>query len=251
MSLSIKKNDHYLMEKDGVKTFHAEPINIHLYSCLSGARAARGVAVLFDVFRASNTIIACLEAGAVFVRPVGALEEAYRLKEAHPEHLLFGERGGLPPVGFDGGNSPVWVAAQDLRGKGVLLTTSAGSQGIVHANGAETILIGSFLNLSALAGYLQALHPPEVSLIAMGLDAREPAEEDEAAADGLRRLLLGRPFDFRIIREQLLHCSGADRLRRLGQEDDLAWCLTLDRSTVVPQFDRERGVITAAGKIGV
>lgn len=221
---------------------------IHRYSCLAGARAARGLVVIIDVFRASNTIIALLEAGAAFVWPIGELGEAFRLKEANPEYLLLGERGGLPPPGFEGGNSPARVADFDVQGRGVILTTSAGSQGIVHAAGAEEILIGSFANLSALVAHIERCRPRVVTLVPMGLEGREPAEEDEACSDCLSRALQGETYDFPVVRQALLSCSGAARLRRLGQDEDLDWCLTLDRSAVVPAV--EQGRLVRSGHSG-
>src|SRR6056297_3662779 len=84
----------------------SEPMDIRIKSCIEDAREAEGLTVIIDVFRASNTIIACLGQGAEYVIPVGSLEKAYRLKEQHPDHLLAGERKSLPPEGFDFGNTP-------------------------------------------------------------------------------------------------------------------------------------------------
>jgi 2-phosphosulfolactate phosphatase len=44
----------------------------------------------------------------------------------------------------------------------------------------------------------------------------------------------GETPDFAGVRDRVLSSSGADRLRRLGQTDDLEWCTTLDSHDVVP-----------------
>ena len=213
-------------------------MQINIYRCLKGAQKARGLTVLFDVFRASNTIIACLAGGAEFVLPVGDLEEARRLKTQHPTYILLGERNGNPPEGFDGDNSPAKVEAMELDHKRIILTTSAGSQGIVHANQADQLLIGSFANAAAITAYIRTQEPEIVSLIAIGLNAIEPAHEDEACAQYIQQLLDTQINDFTKIQESLLTCNGADRLRRLHQNEDLQFCTTLNSHAIVPAFDR-------------
>ncbi|HZJ36452.1 MAG TPA: 2-phosphosulfolactate phosphatase, partial [Gillisia sp.] len=121
-------------------------MKIEINRCLEGAKTADGITVVIDVFRASNTILACLAGGAEYIIPVGALKDAYGKKKENPDHLLFGERGGIPPEGFDHDNSPAKATKLDLNGKKIILTTSAGSQGIVYSKNADEILIGSFAN---------------------------------------------------------------------------------------------------------
>lgn len=213
-------------------------MQIHIYHCLEGAKKAHGLTVLFDVFRASNTIIASLTSGAEFLLPVGDLEDAYHLKEHHPNHLLLGERNGVPPEGFDGDNSPAKAAAMDLKGKAIILTTSAGSQGIVHATQVDQLLIGSFANAEAIARYIRSRQPEVVSLLAIGLKATEPAYEDEACARYLQDLLTCNLSDFQDIHTELMSCEGADRLRRLHQTEDLKFCTTLNSHSTIPVFDQ-------------
>ncbi len=215
-------------------------MDVKSYSCLDGAKKATGVAVVIDVFRASNTIIACLNKGAEYILPVGDLNDAYKLKEERPDHLLFGERDGLPPKGFDYGNSPAETLKLDLLGKKIILTTSAGSQGIVNAVNAEEILIGSFGNASAIVNYIKKVNPKNVSLLAMGNNAREIATEDEECASYIKSLLENKTKqDMKKIRSRMLASDGANRLRRLNQEDDLKICLEVDTYNIVPIFNRK------------
>ncbi|NND06053.1 MAG: 2-phosphosulfolactate phosphatase [Saprospiraceae bacterium] len=219
-------------------------MQIKIYRCLEGAQKARGLTVLFDVFRASNTIIACLAGGAEFVLPIGDLDEAHRLKKQHPGYMLLGERNGIPPKGFDGDNSPAKAACMDLEHKKIILTTSAGSQGIVHANQADLLVIGSFANAKAITEYIRAQQPEIVSLLAIGLNAIDPAHEDEACAQYIQQLLDTQDSEFAKIQEDLLACNGADRLRRLHQHEDLLFCTTMDSHPIVPVFDALSGRIT-------
>lgn len=222
--------------------------DIEIRSCLEGAEAAEGLTVIIDIFRAGNTILRCLEGGAREIVPVSRFEEAHALKKEDPEALLLGEQGGLPPVDFDYGNSPAEVSRLSLRGKRVILRTSAGTQGIVYARKSEKIVIGTFANARALRDYIEKENPDRVSLVAMGNEAREPADEDEAFARYFRALLQlqgeGEEPDFSTVKEALLDSEGAGRLRRLGQQKDLDACLQLGGSRLVPVYSRETKSIT-------
>ena len=70
-------------------------MKVKIRSCLDGAKEADGISVIIDVFRASNTIIACIGQGVESIIPVGELDEAYNLKKQNPTYMLFGERKGL------------------------------------------------------------------------------------------------------------------------------------------------------------
>ena len=222
-------------------------MTVRVLSLLAGARAARGIAVVIDVFRASSTIVAAFGAGARLIIPVGDLEEAYALKRRNPDFLLFGERGGLPPEGFDSGNSPAIVSALDLRGKTVILTTSAGSQGLVSARHADEILVGCFANARAVAACIAAKRPAEVSIVAMGVAAAREALEDETCARYIRALLLGEPFDLdaaiRAIRCDPEATKFLDPASPAYSPGDVDFCLNADAHSVVPRYVENKGII--------
>lgn len=218
-------------------------MKIGISRCLEGAKTADGITVVIDVFRASNTILACLAGGAECVIPVGEIKDAYSLKKENPDHLLFGERGGIPPKGFDHDNSPIKAVNLDLKGKKIILTTSAGSQGIVYSKNADEILIGSFANARAIVNYLKEKNPRKISLLAIGNQAIEPATEDEECAGYLKSQLEGSSIDMNKMKEEILKSDGANRLRRLGQEDDLEFCLKLNTYEIIPKFERNTGKI--------
>ncbi len=210
-------------------------MHVDIVENLNDLEALQGAVVVLDIFRASNTIISLLAAGAEEVVLLAGLEEARRLRARQPGWLLWGERQGVTPPDFDGGNSPVAAGRGGLSGRRVILTTSAGTQAVGRLQGAQAVFFGSFANAAALAAALARLDPPAVHLLPMGLEARTPALEDELAARYLAGLLAGEPRDFPSLLPRLLDCAGARRLRRLGQEDDLAFCTTLDSHTVIPR----------------
>jgi len=216
-------------------------VDIRILNCISGSREARGIAVIIDVFRASSTILAAFGAGAERVIPVGELDEAYELRRRNPEFLLFGERGCLPPSGFDGGNSPAAMAKLDLHGKTVILTTSAGTQGIVNAVDADETVIGCFLNAQAAADHVLKAGPREASLVAMGVAGVSPAVEDELCARYIRALCTGEQVDLDEIRARIMKDPEAlkflDPSDPVYSPDDVEFCLRMNAYSIVPVFD--------------
>lgn len=161
------------LEYDGKITIH------HL---INGARQARGLAVVIDVFRAFSLECFLFSMGAKEIRPVETIEEAFRLKQIIPNSVLIGERNGIKCQGFDFGNSPSSIIPEKIKGKTIIHTTSAGTQGIVNAFNAEKIITGSLVNAAAIAKYIIKTQPQEVSLVAMGNSGISFADEDELCA---------------------------------------------------------------------
>ncbi|MCP4640403.1 MAG: 2-phosphosulfolactate phosphatase, partial [bacterium] len=124
------------------------------------------VAVVVDALRASATGAMLLDAGATEIIAVRELAEAYAAKQAFPDALLFGERGGLPPEDFDAGNSPRTVSV--AQGRRVVFTTTTGAGRLVESWGAEAIYMGSTVNAAAVAA-TAATHETDVVLIPAGL----------------------------------------------------------------------------------
>jgi 2-phosphosulfolactate phosphatase len=213
----------------------AERAIVRTHRGLAGVEAITGVVVVIDVFRASNTIIALLAAGAGDVALVADMERARTLKRMDPERPLLGERGGIAPDDFDGGNSPSKAGMLVRPGDRPILTTSAGTQAVARLTSADTVLFASFANATAVVEAVRHLEFPSVTMLPMGLEARAPAVEDDEAAAWIAGLLLeDRRREFSVVRDRVLAGDGAGRLRRLGQTDDLAMCVELDSQPLVP-----------------
>lgn len=186
-------------------------MDVRILQLLAGARAARGLAVVIDVFRAFTVQSLLFENGAAAVIPVGDLEEAYALKKANPSYLLMGERRGQQQPGFDYGNSPAAIERVPLEGRTVVQTTSAGTQGLVAALHADEVIAGSFRNVDAIVRYIRRRAPAQVSLVCMGYAAQHETEEDTLCAEYIRAALLGSPMEASAIRPRLRAspCSAA------------------------------------------
>jgi 2-phosphosulfolactate phosphatase len=155
---------------------------------IDGARAATGVAVIVDVFRAFTTAAFCVAAGATEIVLVSAHEEALAMKARDPRLFLVGEIKGRPIPGFDAGNSPSAIDGLDLSGRRVVQRTSQGTQGVVAATHAEAIVLGSFVVAGATAQHLRGRN--EVTIVAMGEAGTGDTSEDQACAAYLESLLL-------------------------------------------------------------
>lgn len=150
-------------------------------------------AVVIDVLRWSSVVVTALANGAAWVEAYATPEEVVARADTlgRADLLLGGERGNLPLPGFDLGNSPLEYTAARVRGRGLITTTTNGTQGITAALAADEVLVGAFLNLPAVLERL-ALAQDEgrpVALIACGQDGAI-AEEDVACA-GAIALALG------------------------------------------------------------
>lgn len=217
---------------------------LQVLSTLDDASRLKGVVVVIDVFRSSNTIIELLHLGAQRVLPVAEEQAARDFKARCADVLLLGERGGQTLEGMDGGNSPTEAASFPVVGKDVVLTTSGGTRAMARCAGEHPFIVGGFVNAAAVARYVRASDDGAFSFWAVGQRAEEPAAEDVECARYLQALAAGEPVDFESVRQALLHCPGADRLREFEQADDLDYCLSLDTRAVVPV-----GRITRDGQI--
>lgn len=171
-------------------------MNIHILQLIEGARQAKGCVVIIDVFRAFSLAPYAFSMGAERIYPVGTVEEAFSLREQIPNALIAGERQEQKVQGFDFGNSPTEILKSDLKGKTLIHTTSAGTQGLVNATKASVLLTGSFVNAKANVRYIRSLNPTDVSLVCMGYSTLYPTEEDTFCAEYMKALLLGEETDF-------------------------------------------------------
>ena len=184
-------------------------MNIQILELIDGAKAAKGLTVIIDVFRAMTVEAYVIRNGAADLIPMGSIEDAYAYRDAHPGTLLMGERGGAMCPGFDFGNSPSQVKDFDFTGKTVVHTTSAGTQGIANAKNATEMLTGSLVNAKAIAEYIKASGAEDVSLVCMGLAGVEPTREDTLCAEYIKALVEGSAMDLAAGIEECKHTSGA------------------------------------------
>jgi 2-phosphosulfolactate phosphatase len=218
--------------------------------------------VVVDVLRATSTIVEALGSGAKTIFPVADIEEAIRLANTlgREEVLLTGERKALPIEGFDLGNSPRDFTPEKVGGKTLVMTTTNGTRLMAAAASAGRIVIGSFLNLSAVVAEL-ARSGAEPVILCAGRDSKFGLEDAvfagrvaaglmEAAPDAgwelndgaLAALALAERYaDLEALFGE---CYAGRQITDAGLAEDLSFCAQVDRHDLVPILhDRQ---ITAA-----
>lgn len=171
-------------------------MDIKILHLIEGARKAKGLAIVIDVFRAFSLACYAFDNGINKIIPVGDIDIAFTIKKKNPQYLLAGERDGKKPEGFDFGNSPFYLMTGDLKNKILIHTTSAGTQGLVNCKNADEIITGSFNNAGAIIKYIRTHNFSEISLICMGNSAKEPTIEDNLCAEYIKNSLLDIPSDY-------------------------------------------------------
>ena len=222
--------------------------------------------MVLDVLRASSTVVTLLDHGAAPLYVAGTVDAARALAARLPTRpLLCGEVGGLPPAGFDGGNSPTELAAQAIAGRAVVLATSNGTRALAALAAAPAVLVGCFLNAAAVAASARAAALARrggVAVVCAGDEGGSRFSLEDAVAAGcvverLQALALEATLElddgalaaWRLYRSYTAAAPPDEaaarafaeswhgrELARLGFTADLAYCARVDASRVVPRL---------------
>jgi len=220
-------------------------MKIDIYQFIKGAKKAEGLTVIIDVFRAYTTTAYLFASGAEEVYAVSKIETAEKLKSELSSPVLIGERNGIKINGFDFNNSPYFISQHDFSGLQAVISTSAGTKGIINAKNAEQIITGSFVNLSAAAEYIKDKNPEQVSLVAMGNNGVKKAEEDLLYAESLKNKLNDMTIlSQKEIRDRLINNAGRRFFEESTQsqmpKEDFYYSLDLDRFNFVIKAEKYR-----------
>lgn len=226
--------------------------------CLSPAliplyKAEECIVVIIDIFRATSSICYGIENGAAAIIPVALVEECEAYRKKDNGYLIAAERDGKVVEGFDFGNSPFSYTKEKVEGKTIVLTTTNGTHALDLSRQAKKIVIGSFLNLTALCNWLKKQHE-DVLLVCAGWKDNFCLEDTLFAGAVVAQL---QAFDFKPddpaiaagdlfqlarhdLNQYLKKTSHSERLKKLGIEKDIEFCLQVDLTTAIPVLDGER-----------
>ena len=209
------------------------------------------IVVVIDIFRATSSICYGIDNGAEAIIPVATIEACKSY--SHSDFLLAAERDGKVVEGFDFGNSPFSYTSEKVSGKTIVLTTTNGTHAINMSRGANKIVIGSFLNIAALCDWIKT-QPNDVLLLCSGWKDKVNLE-DTLFAGGVVHHLKNESYilDYAGIasedlymmakddlRSYLKKTSHSERLKKLGIEEDIKFCLNLNVTKSIPVLDGER-----------
>lgn len=235
----------------------ADSLRVHLLPRLvEPAELAGGVVVVIDVLRASTTAVHALAAGCLALYPVATPEEAHakaaELRQDGSRVIVGGERGGRPIPGFDLGNSPADYHCKSCKGTRLVLTTTNGTQALMHAAQADVVYFGAFVNFSAVGERLLKETRP-IHLLCAGTDGHVTLE-DTLLAGAFVELLRDQRTDLcdsarvawdchehhgTVLTEAFRLSRGGRNLIDIGYEDDLALAAQIDRFMIVPTLRRD------------
>lgn len=217
------------------------------------------VCIVVDELRASSTIVTLLDRGCRAVLPAASLAEARRLGRAHGA-LLAGERNVVRVPGFDLGNSPTEIAAADVGGRAVAMSTRNGTAAIRALPGDADVLVGCLLNATACARAAVARARAVRAAIGIVCAGRlggfalddavaagcivERVLEATLAEDGPPTMSDGARGALQLWRTSpdveaaLRNTTSGGLVARLGPDEDLVFCARVDASEVVPVLVR-------------
>ena len=217
------------------------PALFHLYD------PTECIVVVIDILRATSSICVAFEHGVNSIVPVSTIEEALEYKKKG--YLAGAERQGETLPGFDLGNSPFSYMDPKIKGRDIALTTTNGTRAINAAKNAYQVVIGSFLNKAALIHWL---NEQKRDIICLCAGWKNTFNLEDTLFAGALVYKLKKDFDLSLGRDsciaaEYLYMLGKNdmykflgesshrlRLERLHIEKDIEFCLTLNKTKVVP-----------------
>ena len=209
------------------------------------------MAVVVDVMRATSTIAQALASGYRQVLCCSSIEDARALREELGDTALTGgEREAQRIEGFDAGASPREFL--EPRAETLILSTTNGTRAVVTAAAScGEVVLGSILNLDAVAALVRERAQDTVVLCAGYKDAF--AIDDAYCAGRIVALLEAERTDAavaaEVIAERFPNAQDGIEARTYGPpglEEDIAWCSRESVLSVVPRFS---GMVGTAAEI--
>lgn len=221
------------------------PELMHLYT------VSDRTVVVVDILRATSCMTTAFAHGIASITPFAKMEDCLAMKDQG--YFTAGERDGKKVDGFDFGNSPFEYMDEKLKGQKIAFTTTNGTQAIAKSAGAREIIIGSFLNLTAVTDYL-ANGIDNILVVCAGWKGKVNLE-DTVFAGAVVELLKDQvqsecdaPVAAQHLYNQAKHdlvdylkdSSHVRRLAKLNIFKDIEYCLTPDQYSVVPVLKEGR-----------
>ncbi len=219
-------------------------------------RKENSIVIVTDIFRASTAICAAFENGVKAIIPVETIEESRYWKEKGM--VSAGERDGKTLDCADFGNSPFNFMEPGLKGKTIAMNTTNGTKAIrLAAESGNEVVIGAFTNLEAVCSHA-AMSRKDIIILCAGWKDRFSMEDSLFAGAATEKIikdsegLYHTVCDSAIASTDLWRLASRDpleyiekaahrhRLKRLGLDDILKYCFSVDSTAVVPVYRGDR-----------
>jgi 2-phosphosulfolactate phosphatase len=229
-------------------------MNFNVDVCFTPAQAehrtisSNTVIVVVDILRATTSMVSALTHGARSVIPVSSIEKAMELmKNGFP---VAAERDGEMLSFANFGNSAFAFQKGEVKDKKLVFTTTNGTVAIDTAcRHSQTVLVGAFTNISALAQWV-ARQERDVLVLCAGWKNTFCLEDTIFAGAFIEKLLEIKPSEIASdsahaaidlwnfakadVMQYIEKAAHRERLRVLGVDDVLEFSFQQDSSTVVP-----------------
>ncbi len=216
------------------------------YTNLETCHSAKGVVLIIDVLRAFSTAAYAFSRGAKEILLVSTVQEALALRSQIPNSKVMGEIGGLPPEGFDFGNSPTHISSEDLSGMTLIQRTGAGTQGAVRSENAEVMLASSFVVAEATLKFVNKLGVSNITFVITGA-SHSAGDEDLAYAEYLEELINGDQPDTKSYIQRVF--DSTDAIQHLDPAQTGFPLSDLDYCTQIDKFDFAMPITRQDGKL--
>jgi 2-phosphosulfolactate phosphatase len=208
------------------------------------------IVVVTDILRASSAIVTAFMNGVKKIIPVGTLEEAKAYKEKG--FMVAAERDGIVRDFADFGNSPYNFTAQQVSGKQIVYSTTNGTHAIHLASSGSQVLIGAYLNLTALAEHIKE-SGRDLLVLCAGWKNKFNLEDTLFAGALAKKVLENQQFyticdatlgamDLYEAAEQdmmayIEKVAQRERLKKNNLDDVIEYCHELDHTRLIPVLD--------------
>ncbi len=215
------------------------------YTSLETCHTTSGLVLVIDVLRAFSNAAYAFSRGAKEIILVSTVEEALTLKSKIPNSKAMGEVGGLPPAGFDFGNSPTQILEEDLTGLTLIQRTGAGTQGAVRCVNADIMLATSYVVAEATVKHVLKMAPSEITFVITGGFNND---EDVSCAEYLESLFKGQKPDIKPFVKRVYDSRDAEQHLDPNQpefpESDLDYCTQVSHFNFSMPITRNKNQLT-------
>ena len=211
------------------------------------------VVIVVDALRATSVMVTATQNGVRFIIPVSEVEEAVDMARqlGNQRVLLCGERQALPILEFHLSNSPLEYTPEMVAGRVMVMTTTNGTRAILRAKDARSLYLGAFLNAAAVARAARE-SGENIAIVCAGTNGKFSLDDilcsgaiisrlleldENQYLDDLARTALTLYDSYKgDLRASLAGCTHVERLRALGLEEDIRFCLQEDVMDAVPRY---------------
>ncbi len=210
------------------------------------------IVVVVDILRASSAIVTAFLNGAERIIPVATLEEARSFKEKG--YMVAAERDGIVRDFADFGNSPYNFTPDRVRDNHIVYSTTNGTQAIQMASSGYQVLVGAFLNISAIASHLKQMER-DVIILCAGWKCKFNLEDTLFAGALSEKLITGSRFEticdstlaaldlWNMAQPELINyidkAAQRHRLKNNKLDDVIEYCHKSDITSIIPVLEND------------